>query len=788
MKRILSLIFAITMLCSVAFGTVTDQTQRVQYTASAAQTVFAYTWRVLDDGDMDVYVDDVLTTAYSVSNVGVLTGGNVTFNTGRTSGEIITILRNMPNSQETGYPAGGRLSTVNLELNLDRLTMFVQDLAEEVARATKMPKTSTLSNIDYPIGTSASNRANKIALWNSAGDNLALGTIGTSDIVSLITAKGDLLRGGSSGDAEAFPIGSESQVMSVVSGNIVWGNQFSVPLASVVMYRQANSTSDTLTSAEWKIRAPGENDPASWVEVSTAGTTTDGLQEAINYATEFGYDLEVYGGTHIPVLFGVPYGGSLGNDPFATVINTKVVTVTHSSHGLTTGDIVGFRASSDVNGIPAAEINVQAGFAMTKIDANSYTITVPTTDATSTGSDGGASVLYKHKSQNPSIINCTTGIVFPPMQKVNIVMRSVTINFTGAVTGDAIFFDSMMASNVDIRAAISAASAARVINIAPVNVVPYDSADATFIDNYVKMNIVVAGAGKIAFQADATNGNISSNVFDFVEINNGATGFKAIPGTKGFINNTINCLDIHGQTSKCLELGNATGTGAACYGNHVDIQCDPSAGATAIDVYGKWNIIKATVTPQEGMATTGINFQSSGINNTVIIGRMTATTPISGAWETNRIIRGGVQYVQSGTIGTDADTVEKTLMTSTLLADSLSVLDQGIEIIAFGSCAGTATVKTMKLYFGSTVISANTDTTSTSPNNVKWRLSATVLRTGASAQVATGHATVGQTMGTSLLSPAEDNTTNTTIKITGQNGTANANDIVCRGLIWKEIF
>lgn len=219
MKKILSLIFAFTLVCSVAFATVTDQTQRVQYTATASQTVFAYTWRVLDDGDMDVFVDGVLTTAYSVSNVGVLAGGNVTFNTGRISGEIITILRNMPNSQETSYPAGGRLSTVNLELNLDRLTMFAQDLAEEIGRATKFPGSSTLKNIDYPIGTSAANRANKIALWNSAGDNLVLGTIGISDIVSLITTKGDLLHGNGSGSAARLPIGNEGEIVTVVSGN-----------------------------------------------------------------------------------------------------------------------------------------------------------------------------------------------------------------------------------------------------------------------------------------------------------------------------------------------------------------------------------------------------------------------------------------------------------------------------------------------------------------------------------------------------------------------------------------
>ena len=218
MKRILLLMVVILLICPASFATVTDQTQRAQYTATADQTVFAYTWRVLDDGDMDVFIDGVLTTAYSVSNVGVLSGGNITFNTGRTVNEIITIIRNMPNSQGTGYPAGGRLSTVNLELNLDRLTMFTQDLSEEMGRALKFSGTSTLSDIDYPEGTSAADRATKLAAWNTAGTALELVTATSADSVSLIAVKGDILQGGNTGVAEKLGIGTTGSMLQVSSG------------------------------------------------------------------------------------------------------------------------------------------------------------------------------------------------------------------------------------------------------------------------------------------------------------------------------------------------------------------------------------------------------------------------------------------------------------------------------------------------------------------------------------------------------------------------------------------
>ena len=223
MKRILMLLFAVTLLCSTSFATVTEQTQRVQYTAAAAgQTVFAYTWRVLDEDDMDVLVDGVLTTAYSVSNVGTLAGGNITFNTARSADEVITIIRNMPQSQETSYPAGGRLSTVNLEKNLDRLTMFTQDLAEEVGRAPKVPGTSTQSNLTFPEGTSATDRATKVPAWNSSGTDLELINATNVDATSVIATKGDIVQGSDAGNAEKLAIGTAGDILTVSSGKLLY--------------------------------------------------------------------------------------------------------------------------------------------------------------------------------------------------------------------------------------------------------------------------------------------------------------------------------------------------------------------------------------------------------------------------------------------------------------------------------------------------------------------------------------------------------------------------------------
>jgi hypothetical protein len=159
--------------------TYVDTTQRREYTATSSQTVFAYTFRILANTDIKVYDDGVLktlTTHYTVSGVGDAGGGNVTFGTGVTEGNLVVITRSTPDTQNTDYTASGPFAANDHETALDKLAMKSQDLDEKIGRSFKFATTSTLNDIDIPEGTSAANRATKAIVWNTAGDNITLGT------------------------------------------------------------------------------------------------------------------------------------------------------------------------------------------------------------------------------------------------------------------------------------------------------------------------------------------------------------------------------------------------------------------------------------------------------------------------------------------------------------------------------------------------------------------------------------------------------------------------------------
>ncbi len=81
---------------------------------------------------------------------------------------------------------------------------------------------------------------------------------------------------------------------------------------------------------------------------------------------------------------------TLGTNPIATTNGSSTVTVTHSSHGLRTGDSITIAGvPGAINNIPAAQLN--ATHTVTVLTTSTYTVTVATS-ANATGSGGGAAV------------------------------------------------------------------------------------------------------------------------------------------------------------------------------------------------------------------------------------------------------------------------------------------------------------------------------------------------------------------------------------------------------------
>lgn len=177
--------------------------------------------------------------------------------------------------------------------------------------------------------------------------------------------------------------------------------------------------------------------------------------------------------------------------------------------------------------------------------------------------------------------------------------------------------------------------------------------------------------------------------------------------------------------------------------------------------------------------------------DSVTPGLVTATMPVSNALPVGyaltatKILLLPTRGLPSGRLtssttstGTDAATTEKTLATYTVQANLLSLDGRALKITAFGITAANGNTKTIRLKYGGTTI--GTAVTSTSGDS--WRIDATVIRTGATTQVASCNYVIGSVTSSTYTTPAETLSGAVNILVTGQNETSSANDIEFKGL------
>ena len=150
--------------------TVADNTSRNQYTATSGQTVFAYTFEIVDKGDIVVLKNGTTLSEgadYSVSNVGNENGGNVTLTVGATTGDILTLYRDMPYSRTQNYTNSGDFLASEVNSDFDNLWLAGEQTNRAFSQSIRKPITDSDSiSMELP---EAASRANKYLSFTATG-------------------------------------------------------------------------------------------------------------------------------------------------------------------------------------------------------------------------------------------------------------------------------------------------------------------------------------------------------------------------------------------------------------------------------------------------------------------------------------------------------------------------------------------------------------------------------------------------------------------------------------------
>jgi len=168
--------------------TLSTTSNKVSFSGNGSTTVFAYNFKILANSDLKVFIRSstgvetlkTITTHYNVSGVGSASGGNVTFTSGNTptNSETVIIQRVVPLTQTHDYVENDPFPAESHEEGLDRLTMHVQQIQEEVNRSIKASVTNTITTTEF--SDSATDRANKLFGFDSSGNLEISTTLGTN--------------------------------------------------------------------------------------------------------------------------------------------------------------------------------------------------------------------------------------------------------------------------------------------------------------------------------------------------------------------------------------------------------------------------------------------------------------------------------------------------------------------------------------------------------------------------------------------------------------------------------
>lgn len=166
----------------MATAPINDATTRNDYISGASQTTFPYTFWIEDSDDLDVYVNGVAVSNYTVSAVQSVTGANVVFSTPLASGNKVAIVYNPDIERLTEFQTSGQFKPSTLNLELTRLISLAQFLKTELARKVGVGSESLFTgDLDLP---ELSNNSNKFIRVNAAGNGLDAVALADGSIVA----------------------------------------------------------------------------------------------------------------------------------------------------------------------------------------------------------------------------------------------------------------------------------------------------------------------------------------------------------------------------------------------------------------------------------------------------------------------------------------------------------------------------------------------------------------------------------------------------------------------------
>ena len=282
--------------------TISSTNTKNSYSGDGSTVAFSYTFKILDDDDIQVILRtnatgaetvQTKTTHYTVSGVGNAGGGTITFVSAPAATETVVLLRNTPLTQATDYTPNDPFPAAAHEDALDKLTFLAQEIQEELDRSIKVSKTNTITSPEFTVG--ATDRANRIFAFDSNGDLSVTQEIGTyqgTDTTTTTSAysERDIIKSTTAGQLNNVYI----CVADSVAGDLLTDtDHFELLVDAVSAATSATAAASSATAAASSATAAAASESAAATSETNAATSasnastseTNAAPSATNAAT-----------------------------------------------------------------------------------------------------------------------------------------------------------------------------------------------------------------------------------------------------------------------------------------------------------------------------------------------------------------------------------------------------------------------------------------------------------------------------------------------------------------------